>query len=149
MGEVFNRSDSRPGITGKWRRTSGERRSLLVRAVCSLAGASISLTLSPFRRAIAFGCVPLAKERGHGALADYVWAIQAAARRVPWRALCIEQGLALQRLMRRDGIDARLHYGVRHDHVGGMLQAHVWVTVDGMAVIGGGETGFAEVATYP
>ena len=118
-----------------------------MRAILSLAGASTALTLLPFRRAIRVGCVPLAKERGHAQAEDYVWAVRAAASRVPWRAMCIEQGLALQRLMLRGGIDAHLHYGVRND--GNKLQAHVWVTVDEIVVIGAGETGFAEVATYP
>jgi hypothetical protein len=149
MGEVLNRSRSRSGITAKWSRLSGERRRLLLRAILSLAGASIGLTLLPFRRAIRLGCVPLAKVRGRAQAEDYVWAVRAAASRVPWRAMCIEQGLALQRLMRPDGFDARLHYGARPDGDSGKLQAHVWVTVDEIAVIGGGETGFAEVATYP
>src|SRR5690349_10638673 len=149
MGEVLKSSHSRIGIAGKWSRLSNERRRLLVRAVCSLAGASIALTLLPFRRAIVFGGVALARQRGQRQTADYVWAVQAAATRVPWRAMCIEQGLALQRLMRRGGIAARLHYGVRLDESGGALQAHVWVTVDEIAVIGGGESGFAEVASYP
>jgi len=64
--------------------------------------------------------------------------------------MCIEKGLALQRLLRTSGTDARLHYGARHDPVSGRLEAHVWVTVDGRAVIGGEEAvGFAEVASYP
>ena len=53
-------------------------------------------------------------------------------------------------MLRRRGIDARLHYGARNDHSAGNLEAHVWVTVDGVVVIGESEAGrFAEIAAYP
>ena len=81
---------------------------------------------------------------------DCLWAVDAAARRLPWRTMCIEKGLAVQRLLRRNGIDARLHYGARNNAYRDRLEAHVWVTVDGRAVIGGEEADdFAELASYP
>jgi hypothetical protein len=126
------------------------RRRLLVRAVIALAGASAALSFLPFRRAIAFGSVPLRAPRRAPAITDYVWAVEAAARRVPWRALCIEQGLALQHMLRNSGIDAVLHYGARHEPGSDDLQAHVWVTVGTDVVIGGREaSGFALVASFP
>ena len=71
------------------------------------------------------------------------------SRRLPWRTKCIEKGLAVQRLLRSGGVDALLHYGARHAE-NGMLEAHVWVSVDGETVIGGDEApGFAELAQYP
>ena len=64
--------------------------------------------------------------------------------------MCIEQGLAAQRMLRRRGIDARLHYGARNGHSASRLEAHVWVTVDGVPVIGGAEAArYAAIATYP
>jgi len=97
------------------------------------------------------GSVPLSSApRRPATIETAVWAVEAAARRLPWRTMCIEQGLAAQRMLRRRGIDARLHYGARNDHSAGKLEAHVWVTVDGVAVIGESEAGrFAEIATYP
>jgi hypothetical protein len=53
-------------------------------------------------------------------------------------------------MLRKRGIDARLHYGARTVPHSGELEAHVWVTVGREAVIGGAEAAnFAEVAGYP
>jgi hypothetical protein len=64
--------------------------------------------------------------------------------------MCIEKGLTVQRMLRAAGADAVLHYGARHHPDTRKLQAHVWVTVGGKAVIGGEEAPeFAPVAVYP
>lgn len=69
---------------------------------------------------------------------------------MPWRTMCIEKGIAAQRLLRRAGLDARLHYGARHATDSGALEAHVWVSVADMIVIGGEEApNFAEIAIFP
>jgi hypothetical protein len=124
---------------------------LAIAAATTLAMASSVLRLTPFRRAIRFGSVALGRKQPRpSAVRDCVWAIEAIGRRVPWRSACIQQGLALQRMLRVRGVDARLHYGARQDAASGRLEAHVWVTVGGEAVIGGAEAGgFAEVAAYP
>ena len=117
----------------------------------ALVFASAMLRLAPFRKAIRFGSVPLGRgDHAIDAVRDCVWAVEAAARWLPWRCVCIQQGLAVQRMLRTRGFDARLHYGARHSVTCGKLEAHVWVTVDGQTVIGGAEAnGFAEVAAYP
>src|SRR5690242_12619213 len=136
------------GPFARLRRLSGERRRLLLRAAALLILASAAVALLPFRRAIRFGCVLLG-----GAIRsteDVVWAVEAAAHRVPWRTMCIEKGLVVQRMMRSGGVDAVLHYGARHHADTRKLEAHVWVTVDGRPVIGGAESGqFALIASYP
>jgi hypothetical protein len=139
---------TKSGPVKRLRRLGGERRRLLLRSVCLLGCASAGVALLPFRVAIRFGCVRL----GHQAIstADCVWAVEAAARRLPWRTMCIEKGLVVQRMLRRAGIDAALHYGARHRPDSRKLEAHVWVMVAGRAVIGGEEArGFAEIASYP
>src|SRR5271157_1108030 len=40
------------------------------------------------------------------------WAVGAAARRVPWRAVCFHQGLAAHQMLCRAGVPTELHYGV-------------------------------------
>ena len=125
------------------------RREVLLRALLTLTGASAAVAFLPFRMAIRFGLVA---KRRHGTLApdECVWAVEAAARRLPWRAVCIEQGLAAQRMLRSAGVDAVLHYGARHCEESGKLQAHVWVSVGDETIIGGEEAAdFAEIATYP
>lgn len=128
---------------------SAEQRLLLVRAAVLLSIASAIVAVFPFKRALAFGSVPV--RRGNRPnVDDCVWAVRAAAKRLPWRTMCIEQGLAVQRMLRRAGVDALLHYGARHDPQSGRLQAHVWVSVGDETIIGGEDApGFAELAAYP
>jgi hypothetical protein len=126
-------------------------RRLLVEALPALVLASLAVKLVPFRRLAA-----AASRRGRsGRAADAAflrkvrWSVDAWAKRVPWRALCFQKGLALHFMLRRRGIASILHYGVAKAPAEG-LKAHVWVCVDGRAVIGGEEAaGFACVATFP
>ena len=132
----------------RFSRLDPRRRRLLTRACLTLSVASAIVALLPFRRALRFGAVPVGKSRID--LNECIWAIEAAAPRLPWRAMCIERGLAAQRMLRRGGFEAVLHYGIRHRPPSGKLEAHVWVSVDGRTFIGGEEAPlFAEVATYP
>jgi hypothetical protein len=126
-----------------------ERRRVLIRAFFALAAASAAVAILPFRKAIAFGSVPL-KRRIEVTLDDCVWAVEAVGRRLPWRPMCIQKGLAVQRLLRLGGIDAVLHYGARRSADSGTLEAHVWVSVSAKTIIGGEEApDFAEVAAFP
>ena len=126
-----------------------ERRRLLVRALVTLTFASLAVAFLPFRHAINFGSMA-PKRRTELDPEDCVWAIEAAARRLPWPTVCIHRGLSVQRLLRQAGVDAVLHYGARRSPDTGMLESHVWVSVDGRTVIGGEEaTGFTEVAVFP
>ena len=130
------------------RRLSGEQWRLLLQAAALLGLASAAMALLPFRRAIRFGCVLSGNRRASSD--DVVWAVEAASRRVPWRTMCIEKGLVVQRMLRSGGVDAILHYGARHHDETRKLEAHVWVTVGGRIVIGGAEAAeFAPVASYP
>jgi hypothetical protein len=61
-------------------------------------------------------------------------AVHRASRRLPWRTVCIQQGLAAHWMLRRRGMPAKLHYGIRNGVE--RLSAHVWVTVEGAAVVG-------------
>lgn len=120
-----------------------------MKAFVALTAASVAVAILPFRKAIAFGSVPLHR-RSDVTLDDCVWAIEAVGRRLPWRTMCIQKGLALQRLLRSGGVDAVLHYGARRSADSGALEAHVWVSVSAQTIIGGEEApGFAEVAAFP
>jgi len=127
----------------------GERRRLVIRASAALAVATVAVAILPFRRAIELGSIPVG-DRTDFTPEEYVWAVEAAARRLPWHSVCIQKGIAIQRLLRGSGIDAILHYGARREQTSGQLEAHVWVTVASQVVAGGEEApGFAEVATFP
>jgi hypothetical protein len=109
---------------------------LLAEAGVAILAASLAVRLVPFRT--------LAErltggERG-AASADAetaYWlrrAVLAWARRLPWQAMCFEQGLAAFALLRRRGLEATLHYGAAT--IEGELQAHVWVTSGETGVTG-------------
>ena len=129
-------------------------RRLLAEALPALAFASLAVKLAPFRRLAAWAS-RWGRDGAGTATADEAflrkarWSVEAWARRVPWRTVCFQQGLALHFMLRRRGIASVLHYGVRQE-AGAGLKAHVWVTVDGRAAIGGEEaSGFACLATFP
>lgn len=123
---------------------------LLREAALALGLAAFAVAFLPFRRAIRLGVIPLAPIRREASLAEIRWAIESLAPRLPWRAMCIEQGIAMQRMLRRRGIDAHIHYGARPDACESGLEAHVWVTVGDMIVAGEAEAGrFAELAVFP
>jgi hypothetical protein len=64
--------------------------------------------------------------------------------------MCIEKGLAAQRMLRSGGVDAILHYGARYRPGSGQLEAHVWISVGGETVMGAEQAAnFAELATFP
>ena len=75
-------------------------------------------------------------------------AIVAWARRLPWRTLCFEQGLAATWMLRRRGYPATLYYGVAP--IDGELAAHVWVRSGAIDVIGCENAGdYAILARFP
>jgi hypothetical protein len=123
---------------------------LLAEALAALALASAAIALLPFRR-IAAAASARGRRAPH-ADAETVrrvrGAVQGWARRVPWRAVCFQRGLALHWMLRRRGIRSVLLYGARREGEG--LSAHVWVDVDGETVIGGEEApSFACLARFP
>ncbi len=75
-----------------------------------------------------------------------VWAVRAAARRVPG-ATCLVSSLALQRLLSRNGHPSELHIGVaRRD---GALAAHAWVVCGGEVLDGeGGDDAYARLIAW-
>lgn len=138
-------------VTRIGRSTAAERR-LLVEAVAALALASFLIALVPFRKVAALARLPEAGGLEPSEQLRHIeavrWAVAASARRVPWRAKCIEQGFAAHWMLRRRGVPAVLHYGVaRRD---GGLAAHVWVRSGANDVIGCENSGdFSEVAHFP
>ena len=135
------------------RQLGWRQRLLLVEAMALLAAASVAIKLLPFRRAVKLGAHDTTSMPRSGDQAALVsearWSVEAAARRLPWRAVCFQQGIALQSMLRRRGIDARLHYGVRYE-ASNALEAHVWIC-DGDTIVIGGEQApkFKLLAVYP
>ena len=139
-----------PARPRRRRRSPGEW-ALLAEALPTLALASIAIRILPFRTvataAARVGRRAVAQDPERAMQARL--AVQAWARRVPWRTVCFQQGLALHLMLRRRGIASVLNYGVRKKE-GDELAAHVWVDVGSDTVIGGEESPqFARLARFP
>ena len=123
---------------------------LVAEALAALALASLAIALLPFRRVAAAASVRGRREtRDDTEMVRRVrGAITGWSRRVPWKAVCFQRGLAMHWMLRRRGIRSVLLYGVRQREEG--LGAHVWVDVGGETVIGGEEApDFACLARFP
>ena len=129
-------------------------RILLLEAILWLAAARFAIALLPFRyvgslAAISVRRPELPQEKRIVEARRIRWVIITCARRVPWRALCFEQGLAAQLMLRRRGVPSVLYYGVAPDTKGG-LAAHVWVREGEVDIVGGEfASRFAVLATFP
>lgn len=126
---------------------------ILTEAVVSLGVGALMVAFCPFRRVAARLAVPIGRpaERREEVL-PVRRAVRRAARNVPWRALCFEQGLAVQAMLKRRGLSTTLHYGVARGSSaeGRDLKAHVWVTSGDHMVIGGEVAPqFVELARFP
>jgi len=125
---------------------------LIAEGLAALAVAAVAVALFPFRRVTArirYPAGPIADRSDQvRRIAQVRWAVTACARRVPWRAKCLEQGLAAIWLLRRRAVPATLHYGLAREGSG--LAAHAWVRAGALDVIGcENEADFAEVARFP
>lgn len=65
-------------------------------------------------------------------------AVARMAARVPFRALCLQQSIAVQRMLRRRGVASAIVFGLRPAGGAGRDDdlAHAWVTVRGSTVSG-------------
>lgn len=129
------------------------KKRLVVEAVSALWIAAFLRLVIPFRHMAAMVSHPEppypddAKTRE--LIAEIRWAVAATARRVPWRAVCYEQGFAVQWLLRRRGVPVTLHYGVKREP-GEELAAHVWARSGSIDVIGcQNASDYAELAQFP
>lgn len=121
----------------------------MIEAVILLAVMATGVRLLPFRRAIRLGSCGIAGTPRPDRMRQTGRAVEFAATVVPWRSVCLQQGLALQWMLRRRGLDARLRYGIASQRES-RLEAHVWVTVEDITVLGGDQAApFATVATFP
>jgi Transglutaminase-like superfamily len=76
------------------------------------------------------------------------WAIAAAARNVPWNAVCLPQAIAAKAMLARRGQGSAFHLGAM---VGkdGTLSAHAWLECGGRIVTGAtGMRGMSPLARF-
>ena len=70
----------------------------------------------------------------HETGAQFVLAVRRASRCLPFRPTCLEQALALERLLRNTGLDASVVLGVRR--VGATIEAHAWLEHQDQTLLG-------------
>jgi len=75
------------------------------------------------------------------------WAVRAAARRLPFRALCLPQALAARIMLARRGIASVLHFGVATGDAR-PIAAHAWIDAAGVEVAGYPAAAFTEIACF-
>ena len=132
-------------------RATGPRRMLALEAARELARAR-GETRRPgarYARGLALLDGPAAPvEARDQALAAEIGAVVAAvAAAAPFRALCLEQALAVRRMLVRRGVPAVLHIGMAQESGG--RDAHAWVTAGDRVVSGHADLGrFTVIARY-
>jgi hypothetical protein len=136
-----------------WHMSWGDRL-VIGEAVISLAIARLIVVFVPFRRVPRLTARPF-PSKSHSAsdlgqaIGRVRWAVTATSGRVPWRALCFEQGLAAHLMLRSRGIASILYCGAAPDKERGLI-AHVWLRAGGIDVVGGELAArFAELAAFP
>jgi len=133
-------------------RLSHAERALLLEAVVGLTAAGVLLRLFAFRRlAPRLGQhqaeSPTVSDPASIAAADRIReAIDIAARRLPWKPVCLPQAVSAQWMLRRRGIASTLYLGINPSSD---YDAHAWVRAGRMIVTGGPRPeGFVVVSTF-
>lgn len=104
-------------------------------AAAALTLASLAVRLLPFRWLVrTLGRRQGSEGKDEGDYRPVRLAVERASRRLPWKTVCLQQGLASHWLLRRRGLASRFHYGIWKDP--SIMKAHVWVTLGDEVVIG-------------
>jgi hypothetical protein len=120
-------------------RGPGARRRLAVEAGWELARARIE-TLRPAARYASFlgrrdaATAPLGP-RDEALAAEIGAVVAAVAAAAPFRARCLQQALAVRRMLARRGVPVTVHIGMALDPAA--REAHAWVTAGDRVVSGG------------
>jgi hypothetical protein len=154
----------RPSIGDRLRRFAeigAQRRRLLVEAACWLLVARVALLVVPFPRLarrigdfVAPSDDRVATARRGGSANDarvaeeIGWATVAAARHVPFKAVCLPQAMAARIMLRRRGVASVLHFGAAKGREKA-IDAHAWLDAAGVEVTGYPVAAhFAEIACF-
>ena len=123
----------------KFARASAVERRVLLQALLAVPAVRLALWLLPFRVVHRLVRDRPVSGRTTASAERIVWAVTAAAARVP-RATCLTQALAASLLLPRYGHDAILRVGVAKDE-DGRLRAHAWLESGGATILGEPEPG--------
>lgn len=126
----------------RFRRLPRSRRLLLLEAALWLAAARLALLLVPFphigrylgelRPPVRDGGPP----EGDAMAGVVAWAIDRAARVLPFRVVCLPRALAGWQMLHCRRIAGRVHFGASRDAAGAALRTHAWLDAGGVEVTG-------------
>jgi hypothetical protein len=119
-------------ILVKYLRLPSRRKRLLHAALAWVILSRIGLALFSLPRLQRFSSIIRHQSPKGATLDELRWAVVAVARRVPGTR-CLPRALALQALMARAGMPARLCIGVAKES-DSALEAHAWVLHEGVPV---------------
>jgi hypothetical protein len=121
----------------RWRRLSVSERGVFGEAWLLLGFTKAGLIALPFgalRKMLdRYAARPA---RRQASAEQTVWAVAAAARRLPGGASCLPQALASHAMLRRRGYASQLRIGVAARGGIGAIKAHAWVEIDNRVIIG-------------
>jgi len=133
-------------------RLSAKQRGLLVEAAAMLSAAGLVLRVLPFSRVAPRLGTHMAETPDAGAQTtaesarDVRWAVEIAARRLPWHPVCLPQAIAAKWMLRRRGVGSTLYLGVNPS---AGLDAHAWLRSGSLIVTGGPVNGdFTVVSSF-
>lgn len=141
-------------------RAPGRRRRLAAEAAAELLRARVRTLLPARHYTRDFGTITRTGTAGEVGPEQRLEAarigrmVAAVARYMPFRALCLQQAIAVRRMLARRGVPAAVLLGVARDQrdraqPGAGRAAHAWVEVGGMVVSGAGELSrYAVVARF-
>jgi hypothetical protein len=111
-------------------------RAIIAEAAVLLALARICVLTVPFRILVKWlDRVPDAPASDPVLVARVGRSVAAAARNVPWNAVCLPQAIAAKAMLARRGQGSAFHLGATIED-GGKFSAHAWLECDGRIVIG-------------
>jgi hypothetical protein len=126
-------------------RLPARRKRALCEAAVSLAAAQFLVAFVPYPRwapllgPIVHESVPDAAVRERAAASEVAWAVETAARHLPWNAVCLPRAMAAKWMLARRKVPSTLHLGVRplDGRTVNAAALHAWLSVGREVLIGG------------
>jgi hypothetical protein len=116
---------------------------LLLEAASFLAAARVALLMMPFPRIAKYlgelraPATESFVTNGEQAIAREIgWAVDRAARAVPFRAVCLPRALAAWQMLHLRRVPSRLHFGASKTPGNAAMATHAWLDASGIEVTG-------------
>ncbi|MEZ4585793.1 MAG: lasso peptide biosynthesis B2 protein [Gemmatimonadales bacterium] len=132
-------------------RLPAAERSVLLEAIVALIGAGLLLRLMTFKRLAPrlgrhMGESPERLDPGPAETAGRIqWAVETAARHLPWKPVCFPQAIAAKWMLGRRRIASTLYLGLDPN---ADYDAHAWVRAGALIVTGGPRRGHTIVSSF-